>query len=156
EKNDDKLAPVFQLALESLRRLSDELASLRDRATFSTWVDRIFALASSVGIDRAASEIPAGGEKDRDLWLAFVRLVEEAKKAESLAGSPARPLSLTDFRRQLTELLAGQTCDLCESEVGRVRMLPVEHVRNLDVPHLFLCGLNEGVFPQSRGDDCLY
>jgi ATP-dependent helicase/nuclease subunit B len=147
----------ISLAFETVRRLSNELAPLRSKAKFADWVDRLLHLAA---VFRMAPDDEQNLEKEliaeRGSWQAFVRLIEEAKKAETLAGGPGRLLDLVEFRRQLLELLAGQTWETNEPETGRVRVLAAEQVRALDVPHLYLCGLSESSFPQSRGDDCLY
>ena len=150
----------FESASALLRRLSNELSLLRERATYSGWVDRILALATNLKFE---SVLKALEEVDESLasaeqpgWKAFVGLAEESKKAAALIGSPPRAIHLADFRRQLGELLAGQTWDGNEHGDGKVRVLSADQVRNLDVPHLFVSGMNESEFPQSRGDDCLY
>jgi ATP-dependent helicase/DNAse subunit B len=158
---DARLKSQLATAESSLRTLSDELDVLRRPAAFSMWVDRLLVVASKIGIPTAVTRLQA--ERNTELakfeteaWDSFVRLLEEAKSAASLCGTDAKPIGLADFRRQLLETFSGQTCGGKESEVGRVRVLAAEQVRNLDVPHLFVCGMNEGVFPQSRGDDCLF
>lgn len=161
ERQDGAADPALLLALETLQRLSDELAFFRQRATFAEWVERLLHVASELRVAPEADERITGDDgvlaaQEAAGWRAFVRLVEEARKAETLSDGPARPIELVEFRKQLDELLAGQTWETEEPEDGRVRVLAAAQVRNLDVPHLFLCGLSESSFPQSRGEDCLY
>jgi ATP-dependent helicase/nuclease subunit B len=161
ERQDRRSESDFDLALSTLRQLSDELAPFRRPATFADWVDRLLHIAAELRITLARGEAVPGDDgqlvaNELGGWEAFVRLVEEARKVETLAGGPAKSLGLPEFRRQLAELLAGQTWDADEPEDRTVRVLSAEQVRNLDVPHLFLCGLSESTFPRGRGDDCLY
>ncbi len=159
-ETDVEADPAMKTALDVLRRLSKTTASLRQKAGFATWVDRILHLAATLRIvpDRKEAECDPGGlaSRERRGWDAFVRLLEESRKANPVAGVKEPHLNLTEFRRQITELLANQRLKCDVAETGRVRVLSADQVRNLDVPHLFLCGLSESSFPQSRGDDCLY
>lgn len=156
ERADDD--PQLAIALETLRRLSDELAPLRRRIEFSDWVGRLLHIATALRI------VPDGNSRDGDLltanerngWQAFVRLLEESQKAKKLTDGPPREIELIEFRRQLAELLTDQRLKCDVREAGRVRVLSADQVRNLEIPHLFLCGLSESVFPQSHGDDSLY
>ncbi|MGC1276479.1 MAG: PD-(D/E)XK nuclease family protein [Planctomycetaceae bacterium] len=157
ERADDD--PQLAIALETLRRLSDELAPLRRRAVFSDWVGRLLHIASVLHIvpdDVTRDDVNALAANEFRGWQAFVRLLEESQKAKALTDGPAREIGLVEFRRQIAELLTGQRLKCEVREAGRVRVLSADQVRNLDVPHLFLCGLSESVFPQSHGDDCLY
>ena len=157
----------YQLAWQTLNWFSEETALLHGSKTFGEWVSHLVKLAGVFGL--TPSETAAIPHDDGTLaateyqgWQAFVRLMEEVRGAQTLAGLPLRPLPLEAFRRQFDELLAGQKFDLKDanghepSEVGCVRVLPADQVRNLAVPHLFLCGLSESNFPASRSDDCLY
>ena len=75
------------------------------------------------------------------------------------SGSPAiapAQLTLAEFAGELTDLVERQRLVPRGREEGHVRVLTAEQVRNLDIPYLFLAGLNERSFPQHRGDDCLY
>ena len=165
ERADERLKPRVKeqlvVAEVALRGLSDRLDLLRQPAPFATWVDRLLLLATKVGLAetlddakllQSVKELPFEAEA----WRHFVRLIEEAKNAESLCGAPAPAIDLAEFRKQLLELLQGQTCPEPGDEFGKVRVLSAEQVRNVDVPHLFICGMSESSFPTSRGDDCLY
>lgn len=165
ERADERIAKRTQeqliIAEAALRALSDRLDLLRQPATFASWVDRLLVLATKVGLantldDTALQEKVPQLPFEAQAWDVFVRLVEEAKKSESLCGVAARTIDLAEFRKELLELLQGQTCAEPGNEFGKVRVLAAEQVRNLDVPHLFVCGMSESAFPQSRGDDCLY
>ncbi|MDQ3331035.1 MAG: exodeoxyribonuclease V subunit gamma, partial [Planctomycetota bacterium] len=161
ERSGETIDQTLDLAKGSLRLLSDEMEVLRHPAPFSNWVDRLLVLASNLGLTTALQDATANLDDavasfETQAWDAFVRLIEEAKNAEPLCGSAPRTLDLAGFRKQLLELLSGQTCGEPESQIGRVRVLSADQVRNLDVPHLFVCGMSESAFPRSRGDDCLF
>lgn len=153
-------SPDLLSASESLNTLSDILAPLRERATFGEWVDIWLGILDELGVPPSADDVIVGDDlgllarSERSGWQAFVRLLEEAKKSENLFNRRRQSLSLNQFRKQISEILAGQTWDENDSEEGKVRVVNAEQVRALEVPHLFLCGLNEGEFPTSRNEDC--
>src|SRR5213075_1979754 len=80
----------------------------------------------------------------------------DAARVERVAGIAPAQLTLREFIDELTDLIERQRLIPRQREAGRVRVLSAEQVRNLDVPHLFLAGLNESSFPRYRNDDCLY
>ena len=65
-------------------------------------------------------------------------------------------LDLAEFTAELRDLLKGETIPIAADPGGCVRVLDVEQVRHLSVPHLFVVGLSESSFPQNRADDCLF
>lgn len=161
ERIDQRTRDDLLVADAALRALADSLDLLKPMAPFSTWVDRLMVLATKVGLvatlsDAALRERVPQLVFEAEVWGLFVRLIEEAKNAESLCGAQPPAIDLAGFRKQLLEFLQGQTSPQPANDLGKVRILAAEQVRNLEVPHLFLCGMSESAFPQSRGDDCLY
>lgn len=146
-----------------LSRLSRQTEVLRRPADVETWAERIVSLVRGLGMapsDRQNAELPRDvarlNERDQRVWDSFERMLFEAARAERAFGGRDRPLSLKEFAALLADLLHAQQTSPSGSERGCVRVLSAPQVRNLEVPHLFLAGLTETSFPQSRGDDCLY
>ena len=142
-----------------LRWISNELRVLRDRISFGDWIDRWLAVCRAFGIT-PSKEIPdetapAWQISEIAGWKAMLRLIEDARKVESLNPDKPRMLNLDEFRDQVLELVAGQYQESATNERGRVRILSAESARHLEVDHLFVCGMGEGIFPAGRGEDCL-
>lgn len=67
-----------------------------------------------------------------------------------------RKLTLGEFTSELRDFLSHETLAADPEPEGCIRILGVEQIRNLDVPHLFLLGLTENSFPGNRSEDCLF
>ena len=154
-------AEEIAAAYDILKRLSDATQPLRKKADFTGWVTRLIQLGRELGMaprDQAA----AGGtdarlaERDRQTWERFDRVLFAAAKADEIATGKHPKLTLSEFLSSCEELLKTQEAPPTDDPRGCVRVLAAQHVRGLDVDHLFLAGLTEQSFPQLRRDDCLY
>ncbi|MBI3864668.1 MAG: exodeoxyribonuclease V subunit gamma [Planctomycetia bacterium] len=148
-------AETAQLASRLLRRLSDTTAALRRKHDLAGWSGVIGHLVRELGLDGARLDEKAD-DTGRTFGSFLTSLLFDAARGEPIAERGAAPLSLAEFMAELSDVLENQRLPPRTGEVGRVRVLNAEQVRNLDVPYLFLAGLSETSFPRHRGDDCLY
>lgn len=151
---------VIRRALSLLTRLSEVTEGLRRSHDLAGWAGTLGGLLSSLGFDDdpspavvAAQTNPSSVRRFRDNLQATL---SDAAKAEALFGDTAERRTLSHFLPELTDLLQHSQSKSGTSESGRVRVLPAEEVRNLEIPHLFLVGLTERSFPRMQTDDCLY
>lgn len=151
---------VIERALRLLQRLSRATLALRAPHDPAGWAKTVGAIFSELGFmdepdpgsDPFAFRQPSAREiRDRIEAMLF----EGARAEASFEGGP-RKRSLGEFLPELADLLQQEAAGGGLLEAGRVRVLPAEQVRNLDVPHLFLAGLSERSFPRRQTDDCLY
>ncbi len=101
--------------------------------------------------------------RDADDWDLLQRILRTAGEADrrlasSADNKSAKPLrlDLASFTAELRDLLGGEQIKAAVDPGGCVRILDVEQIRHLDVPHLFVVGLAESSFPMNRTDDCLF
>ena len=147
--------PAADRARQLLARFSEATAELRKPHDLDGWSRVTASLVRELGFDQAPLDEGAPAE-GRLFGEMLASILFDAARAERVAGiAPAR-LTLGEFIRELTDLIERQRLIPRQREEGRVRVLSAEQVRNLDVPHLFLAGLNETSFPRFRNDDCLY
>jgi ATP-dependent helicase/DNAse subunit B len=85
-----------------------------------------------------------------------VKKTAKAKTVETTSTTSPPSLDLAGFTAELRDLLGGEQIKAAPDPGGCVRILDVEQVRHLNVPHLFVCGLAESSFPLNRADDCLF
>ena len=158
-------ASIAALAEPLLARLSRTTERLRRKHTLVDWTDTLATLGRELGWSRSglgAEDLTDSPEaRDWDLLQRIVRTAAEAdeKLASSPITKPTRKLPLLDlaeFTAELRDLLSGETIPIPADPGGCVRVLDVEQVRHLSVPHLFVVGLSENSFPQNRADDCLF
>jgi len=158
-------AEMASLAEPLLTRLSRTTERLRRKHTLVDWTDTLATLGRDLGWSRvgllAEDNTDSLEARDWDLLQRIVRTAAEAD--EKLVSSPdAKPnrklpmLDLAEFTAELRDLLSGETIPIAADPGGCVRVLDVEQVRHLSVPHLFVVGLSESSFPQNRPDDCLF
>ena len=180
ENDDDELsvaessaATLAALAEPLLSRLSRTTERLRRKHTLVGWADVLATLGAELGWSREVT----GGIATRGLensneardWDLLQRIVRTAAEADeklietprnvTSTGKPSRKLPLLDlaeFTAELRDLLNGETIPGPADPGGCVRVLDVEQVRHLSVPHLFVVGLSESSFPQKGADDCLF
>lgn len=168
--NDESIAGV---ASQSLLEFDRWLAPFRTRHSFTRWLELVLGLAETCGLTAIAragmqsagpetaepptahpdAELEALDRRDLEAWGRMEELVEQ------LAGviDPEAPsLTLAEFLPRFRELLSVQTLPPAPREERHVRILDATAARHLDLPRLLLVGLNEGSFPNLRGDDCLY
>jgi ATP-dependent helicase/DNAse subunit B len=151
---------VIRRALALLRQLSEATEGLRRSHDLTGWAGTIGGLLSELGFDSETASLaapetttPLSPRVFRDRLQAALH---DAAKAESLFDEAPESRTLACFLPDLTDLLRQSQARIGASAAGRVRILPAEDVRNLDVPDLLLAGLTERSFPRMQSDDCLY
>lgn len=155
----DSLAETVTLALPLVVRLDRCLERLRRTHTLADWADVLSSIVEDLGWTRqTAKSVDAAATnelRDLDLLQRILRTAAEAD--QNLAGDrPPQKMDLAAFTSELRDLLSHETTQSPIEPGGCIRVLSVEQVRNLDVPHLFMVGLTEDSFPRSRSDDCLF
>lgn len=159
-QNERGCPPVVARALPFLERLSRALEGLRQSHRLDGWAGLMAALVNDFGLTRSAAPTGPGAEDDteyaRRVADAVLALLADAARGEELACGERRSRRLPAFLPEFVDLLNHDSISPRIDEVGRVRVLSAEQVRNLDVPYLIVAGLSERSFPQSAPDDCLY
>jgi len=154
----ESLSDLARRAAPLLNRLSRSLERLRRAHTLADWADVLAAVAADHGWIQATigTNDPLAASETRDLDLLQRILRTAAEADEKLAGAnPPRKMALPEFATELRDLLSHETLSAPPEPGGCIRILSMEQIRNLDVPHLFMMGLTENSFPMSRADDCL-
>ena len=155
----DSFAEKARLAAPLLTRLSKTLERLRRSHSLNDWADVMATLSDDLGwkrrIDAASDELTSHESRDLDLLQRILRTAAEADQKLVPSGQ-ARSLSLADFASELRDLLSHETLNSETERGGCIRILGVEQIRNLEIPHLFLIGLTENSFPTTPTDDCLF
>ena len=147
--------PASDRACKLLAKLSEVTSELRKPHDLDGWSRVTASLVRELGFAQEPlnDDGPAEGRRFGEV---LASILFDAARAERVAGIVPAQLTLTEFVGELTDLIERQRLLPRTREDGRVRVLSAEQVRNLDVPHLFLAGLNETSFPRYRNDDCLY
>lgn len=154
----ESVSDLARRASPLLNRLSRSLDRLRRSHTLADWADVLAAVAADHGWIRptVGSNDPLSVNESRDLDLLQRILRTAAEADEKLSGTNApRKMALPEFASELRDLLSHETLASPPEPGGCIRILSMEQIRNLDVPHLFMTGLTENSFPMSRADDCL-
>lgn len=139
-------------ALALLSRLDQSLGALRQTRPLTDWATVLAALADDLGLRAGSNEQP----EDLVHWQSLLDALFAAGRTERYTGDEPRRLSLSEFLRELSDLIRQHPQKSAQSESGCVRVLSATEVRNLDIPCLFVAGLSEQSFPRRRSDDCLY
>ncbi len=173
DEDDENVLPASELSAAALAvqaepllaRLSRTTERLRRKHTLEDWTDVLATLGQELGWSRSglSAQVDTYSLEARD-WDLLQRIVRTAAEADVKLASPpdAKPtrklplLDLAEFTAELRDLLSGETIPILPDPGGCVRVLDVEQVRHLSVPHLFVVGLSESSFPQNRADDCLF
>ena len=159
QNRSEALKATARRAALLLNKLSRTLERLRKSHGLSDWVDILATISEELGWTKRSasnSELTAGNEtRDLDLLQRILRTAAEADQKLS-EGTRPRRLSLAEFASELRDLLSHETLAPAAEPSGCIRILSVEQIRNLDIPHLFLIGLTENSFPSNRSDDCLF
>jgi len=147
-------------ALGLLKQLSHTLARVRQPASFGSWAEIVVSLARELGIapgpKRSADDDDPHIAEERRVWETFEGLLfSAAQTVEQLEESPAT-LTLSDFYRELADLVYSQVTNIPTPPGPRVQVLDAAQVRSLKMPYLFLGGLTESSFPRRQGEDCVY
>jgi ATP-dependent helicase/nuclease subunit B len=155
----DSLTGLARLAYPLLARLSRALERLRRSHTLNDWADVLATIGEDLGWANSKThledELTVKEANELDLLQRIIRTAADADQKMASRGRP-RLLALTEFATELRDLLSHETLNSPPDNGGCVRILSVEQIRNLDVPHLFLIGLTENSFPMNRPDDCLF
>lgn len=149
EKSDsgDDNSAVCLTPYRLMQSLSERLAPLRKRQSLRKWLEIMASLTRDLGVLE---------EKDADTWQTFLEIALNAANILNVLQAKSSAYSLAQFSAWFVDLAASQSVTTSTSERGRVRLLTVEETRSLDIPHLIIAGMNDGVFPAQRGEDCLY
>ncbi|RPI77638.1 MAG: hypothetical protein EHM42_13665, partial [Planctomycetaceae bacterium] len=139
-------------ALALLSRLDQTLAVARQPRSLSSWADVLGALVADLGLLSSRDRWP----DDSSHWQTLMSALFAAGRVEQYTGGAARLLDVTEFVRELTDLVQHHSLSANRREAGCVRVLPASEIRNLEIPFLFVAGLSEQSFPRRRADDCLY
>lgn len=157
----DRLPPfVLNRARRLLERLSRVTEKLRQPHDLEHWAQCVGSLITDLGfakeppgIEGLPTNLATSATDDCDR---VERLLFDAAKSEKILGEEPVRRTLPQFLLEFSDLLKHADARMAASESGRVRVLSTEHVRNLDVPYLFVAGLTERSFPRRQNDDCLF
>lgn len=160
------------LASEWLHRLSDLLAPLRSPATLAGWIDRVVTLVGELGLAKIDRHPPdettaALQRDDAATWEYIKRILYDLARYEEVVDamfdepgrrkkSTAQKLPLADVAMSLMDLFRSTPLLTTKPQTPGVRIVSAATARHLDVPYLFLPGMNEGSWPQQRRENCLY
>ncbi|HEY0983968.1 PD-(D/E)XK nuclease family protein [Schlesneria sp.] len=148
-----------RVALPLLTRLSRSLDQLRRSHTLADWADVLASIGEDLGWTRrhlkADDSLAESESRDWDLLQRILRTAAEADQKLS-EGGRARSMKLPEFCAEMSDLLSHETLKAEIEPGGSIRILGMEQIRNLEIPHLFLLGMTENSFPMSRSDDCLF
>lgn len=158
DRNQGELADA-RAAFDILSGLSQRLEPLRRSHSLDRWADvlaeTLDQLAFFPPAENADPAIAREASLARQDWDLVQRILRNAAEAERELEPEPRKTTLKDFLVEFRDLLSRETIGGRAEPTGVVRILDVDQVRHLDVPHLFLAGLTESTFPASRVDDCL-
>ncbi len=153
-----------------VNRLAVALDALPQRATLPDWAKAWQRLAAETGLLRAMDEFhqlaaEAASPRDsalrpppsdRDAWQRLMKVLADSDTlADWLHRSPTEMDRRAAFET-LLDILGSDRMGSSDDESGRVRVLSATSVRSLRVPHLFIAGLSEKVFPPPDREDRLY
>lgn len=159
----DAYTSAGRLAFGLLSKLARCLEKLRRKHSLADWADVLSSIIHDLGWIRQPKSLfnemrgPLT-DSDFDELDLFQRIIRTAAEADQALAGNKRPkaISLDEFSTELNDLLEHETLKADVEPAGCIRILGVEQIRNLDVPHLFLIGLTEDSFPRKRTDDCLF
>lgn len=150
------LTDVAQLAAPFLVRLSRTMDRLRKPHTLAEWADVLSFVAEELGFTPPAAANDPRAQTDSSDWDLLQRLLRTAAEADQKISTRLQKLTLAEFSSELRDLLSHTSIPPGPEPAGCIRILGVEQLRNLDIPHLFLIGMTETSFPSNRSDDCLF
>ncbi|MCA9039047.1 MAG: exodeoxyribonuclease V subunit gamma, partial [Planctomycetaceae bacterium] len=148
----------LKVAAEWLNRLSEVTAPLRKRHSFAEWIEQLIFIARDLGLPPRSSYSNEKTERQQEhqQWEFLEKSLFDAVRFCEQFQIGQQKVSLTDFQSQLVHLLQRIQYPQSQRETGVVRILEASQVRNLEIDYLFLAGMSEGTFPQTRPEDCLY
>ena len=154
---DAELAARYREIAQSascIQRLSELLKPIRQKQNARNWAESLTGIARELGI--LPLPATADGIEVTEAWTSFQDLLFVAAGTEEMLGQGRRPLGLSEFVAEVSDLLQHQTMPTPLRRAGVVEILDAAQIRGLDVPFLFLGGLTESSFPQRGGDSFLY
>ena len=153
------LSTSARLASTLVNRLSRTLDPFRRSHTLGDWADVLAAVGEELGwtkrTDTIGDRLADSESRDLDLLQRTLRTAAEAD-LKMTAGKRPQKLTLAEFAAELRDFLSHETLAAEPEPGGCIRILGIEQIRNMDVPHLFLLGLTENSFPGNRSEDCLF
>ena len=133
------------------RTLDDEIFRGTKAAGFVALVERYAALAGSLSVsellsalmDESGYELALRTEGGQERLDNLAELKQSVHEFEISCGEEADPAA---YLAHVALYTAG---DLAEKG-DRVKLMTVHAAKGLEFPHVFLCGMNEGIFPSRR------
>lgn len=148
---------AIERAQALLTALFDELAKLPEQATPARFVEVLWDLAESLGVQARvglATDATVAGANIRAL-RAFLEGLKELWATDRQLGV-ADEVKLAEFSADAIWLAQILPCQqTCRAEPG-VLALQAEDARGLDFDHVFLLGMTESEFPRAERESPLY
>ncbi|MBU4397897.1 MAG: PD-(D/E)XK nuclease family protein, partial [Planctomycetes bacterium] len=157
----------YSQTLAVVNRLAVALDALPQRATLPDWAKAWERLAEETGLLRAMGD--ERGERgegrgesappsatDRDAWQRLIKVLADSKTLDDWLDRHPAEIDRCQAFETLMDILGSDQLKRSDDESGRVRVLSATSVRSLRIPHLFLAGLSEKVFPPPDREDRLY
>lgn len=155
---------LYREAHETLAKLDEQLRPLAKSGSYSEQVGRLLAIGRELFTDNQSKEkteqetpTSASGRSWESQWdLLAGMLRESAEFQDRLSKPPGRRVSWADFTEWLEDQFQSQMLPPEKARAGHVLILNAEQARHLDVPYLFVMGLQEGSFPSRQGQPPFY
>ena len=137
---------------EALRRtLDDEIFRGTKAAGFVSLIERFSALAASATVsellsgllDQSGYELALRTEGGQERLDNLAELKQSVHDFEISCGEEADPMAYLAY-------VALYTAGDLAARGERVRLMTVHAAKGLEFPHVFLCAVNEGIFPSRR------
>ena len=133
------------------RTLDDEVFKGTKAAAFVALIEQFSALAATLSVsellsrllDRSGYELALRTEGSQERLDNLAELKQSVHGFEISCGEEADPQS---YLAHVALYTAGDLADRGE----RVKLMTVHAAKGLEFPHVFLCGMNEGIFPSRR------
>ncbi|MCO6044894.1 PD-(D/E)XK nuclease family protein [Aeoliella sp. ICT_H6.2] len=136
------------LAAPCLALLSEATGSLPRLSSPLGWVAASQSLAEQLGLDLEP--------RDSAAWKQVREAAAWIERASQLTGGNRVTWSLDEWIAQLRQWMATVPSTTAVRDEGCVRVMGAAALRHLEVPHLFVMGLDEGSFSTASGSGGLY
>lgn len=153
ELEQDRLALVA--ALDPLV----ELARRDQAASGSQWAETLYETLVALGAPERIEQWRAAARADHDLeaeeihrlaWDAVVRVLDDMHDVLSDTA-----LRAGEFGSLLSGVLSDESIGLAPPALNQVLVASIERSRHPDIKFAWVVGFNEGLFPETPGDDAL-